>query len=134
MCPENPLQNGFWFHTEWFVLVPKSYDVFNKKWQSFLKPNVYYKMASPNPIFFHKMEAYTRVNPTHSVEEMARRLVEPHFVGKGCDRRSKHVSCEKVVPDASKSQFYNCSFRRLNLISCEMVVTDTSNSQFFFSF
>ena len=50
----------------------KKYDVFNKKWQSLLTPTVYYKMASPDLIFFYRMEAYTRVNPTHSVEEMAR--------------------------------------------------------------
>ena len=78
MCPENPLQNGFSFLTEWFVLVPQNSDVFNKKWQSLLKPTVYYKMASPDPIFSHRMEAYTRVNPTHSVEEMARRMKKRH--------------------------------------------------------
>ena len=67
MCPENPLQHGCSFLTEWFVLVPQKYDVFNNKWQSFLKPTVYYKMASPYPIFFHRMEAYTRVNPIPSI-------------------------------------------------------------------
>ena len=29
MCPEKPLQNGFSFLTEWFVLVPKNHYVFN---------------------------------------------------------------------------------------------------------
>ena len=43
---------AFMLITEWFVLVPANYDdVFNKKWQSLLKPTVYYKMASPDPIF-----------------------------------------------------------------------------------
>ena len=71
-CLQKSLQNGFSFLTERFVLVPKNYDVFNKKWQSLLKPTIYYRMASPDPIFFHRMEASTRVDPSRSVEEMAR--------------------------------------------------------------
>ena len=65
MCLENRLQNGFSFLTEWFVLMPK-------------KPSqthclLYYRMASPDPIFSHREEAYNRrVDRSHSVEEMAR--------------------------------------------------------------
>ena len=51
MCPENLLQNGFSFLTDWFVLLPKNSEVFNKKWQSLLKPTVDYRMASPDPFF-----------------------------------------------------------------------------------
>ena len=52
MCPENPLQNVFSFLTEWFVLVPKNYDVVNKKWQSLLKPTLYTtKWHPPTPFF-----------------------------------------------------------------------------------
>ena len=72
MCPENPLQNGFWFLTEWFVLVPKSYDVFNIKIAKSSQTHFLLQNGIPDPIFFHRMEAYTGVNPTHSVEEMAR--------------------------------------------------------------
>ena len=74
LCPENPLQNSFSFLIELFLLVPKKYDVFNRKLQSLLKPTVYYRMASPDPIFFHRKEAYTRVDPSHSAEEMPRRM------------------------------------------------------------
>ena len=40
------------------------------------------------------------------------------------------MSCEKVVTDTSKSQFYS-SFWRSNLVSCEKVAADTSKSQFY---
>ena len=39
------------------------------------------QMASPDPIFFQRMEAYTRVNPTHSVEEMARGMAVGFLYG-----------------------------------------------------
>ena len=50
-CALKTLYNGLTFFTEWFVLVPKKYYVFNKKWQDLLKPTVYYKMASTTPFF-----------------------------------------------------------------------------------
>ena len=64
MCPENPLQNGFSFLTEWFVLVPKNYDVFNIEMAKSSQTHFLLQNGIPDPIFFHRMEAYTGINPT----------------------------------------------------------------------
>ena len=70
--PWKPLPNGFSFLTEWFVLVPKNYDVFNIEMAKSSQTHFLLQNGIPDPIFFHRMEAYTRVNRTDSVEEMAR--------------------------------------------------------------
>ena len=70
--------------------------------------------------------------------------IEPHFVRKGRRRscevvillqflRSNLISCERVVADTSKAQFY-FSLWRSNLISCERVAAEVVKSKFYHSF
>ena len=119
MCPENPLGNGISFLTEWFVLVSKNYDVFNIKLAKPSQTTFYYRMASTTPFFFHRMEAYIGVNPTHSVQEMAREICTQQFL-------HTKVFAHKTFPH---KRFANGQFCTRNLLNTKTVTRGNSCTQ-----
>ena len=68
MCPENPLQNVLQNGSFW---CPKIVMSSTKNGKAFSNPLFTTEWPS-QPHFFHRMVAYTGVNPSHSMEEMAR--------------------------------------------------------------
>ena len=80
MCPENPLQNGFFLPYRMVRFgAQKNYYVFSKKCKKKISHTVFTTKWHPRPHFFHRMEDYSNLNPSHSVEEMARGIVLVHF-------------------------------------------------------
>jgi hypothetical protein len=75
---KKPLQNGFWFVTKWFVLVPIKDHAFKIKMIKPAKTHKLLQNGKLDPIlrnhFPQNGSVYRGPNPSHSVEEMAWRI------------------------------------------------------------